>query len=1038
MIVQQSDRTYDPIAIVGIGCRFPGGVTDTASFWELLVNNTDAISSIPKNRFGDADALTDKGKIVINEGGYLDEIDKFDAAFFNISAREAELIDPQQRLMLELAFEAMESSGSKSNEFSGTKTAVYVGQWTSDYESRIRRAVQDVDLYATLGSGRYATAGRISYAFNFRGPSMVVDTHCSSSLVAVHMACQSLRSNEVDHALAGGVNVILDPYISVGYSRSKILSDYGRCRFGDDSGRGYVRSEGAGMVLLKRYSDAIANGDVIHGVIRSSVVNNDGQTNKHMAAPSEISQTEMLEQAYEIAGLDPGSIHYVEAHGTGTKVGDPAEINALNRVLGGERKKKLVVGSVKTNIGHTEAAAGIAGLIKTVLVLKNRMIPASLHLKQLNQNIDWTSIPIDISQKNISLDDVSSEILAGVNSFGITGTNAHVVLQEYSIDKATYQSSIPLNTKLIFPLSANSEKALRNYSLMYSDLLANCQSDERLGELLAGISIRKSDLSLRKAIVPDGLEDLIQKLRTVDDDSFLGIVNGQTDIHQKHKVVFVFPGQGSQWSGMGKQLFETEEVFKQEIIKWEDAFRPLVNWSLTEELFQEDASRLTTINIIQPALVAMEVALSKLWQSWGIEPDAVLGHSMGEVASAYVAGILDIEDAVKVICNRSALMKTTSGKGAMAYIGLTADEVSQRIASQENIGIAVNNSPSSTVVSGDVEAVDELVDTLTKEEVFCRKIKVDVASHSPQMDAVKDDLRVRLKDLKPNSSSIPFYSTVLQDLTSGLDLDADYWIRNLRQPVQFAKTVQKIIDDGGSFFLEMSPHPLLLQAIKENADHLGKRISTCGTLVRDVDSSESFLESVGQAWCNGLSPNWGRIYGSSKGSTQLPSYPWDRERYWIDESGLDTTLEWKEKAERKAAEDPKREEETRSFKEVLLELTVEEARERIEKKVKDLTGSVVRKKPESIKTSMAFKTLGIDSLMAVQLKEQLERTLELPISVTSFWTYATIGDYVRFLLKALDITSSNDAKTSSNKAQSSDDISDDDISDLLASELMDL
>ena len=498
-------------------------------------------------------------------------------------------------------------------------------------------------------------------------------------------------------------------------------------------------------VILKRLEDAVADGDKILSVIRSSVVNNDGQTNQYMVAPSESSQAEMLARTYAASGLDPAAINYIEAHGTGTKVGDPTEIQAIQKVLGANKQaNKLYVGSVKTNIGHTEAAAGIAGLIKTIMILQHRVIPASLHLKEKNSNIDWASMSLDITQENISLEAVSDTIKAGVNSFGITGTNAHVVLEEYQTSKSTAESPLQL-TDIIFPISANSEASLKKYATLYADLLRQTPSDS-MAALLADVCATKSHLAIRKAIVPDNIEDLITKLEAEDDSAFYGIATGTANPYKQHKVVFVFPGQGSQWSGMGKELFEQVDAFKDEILLWDKALSAKVDWSLTEELFDKSAEdAMASIDIIQPALVVMEVALTRVWQSWGIEPDAVLGHSMGEVAAAYIAGILSIEDAVSIICNRSSLMKTTSGQGAMGYIGLTPVEVEEKIAGLEDkLGIAVNNSPNSVVVSGDTAALDGLLESLTAEEVFCRKIKVDVASHSPQMDRYKATVKRQL------------------------------------------------------------------------------------------------------------------------------------------------------------------------------------------------------------------------------------------------------------------------------------------------------
>jgi acyl transferase domain-containing protein len=585
---------------------------------------------------------------------------------------------------------------------------------------------------------------------------------------------------------------------------------------------------------------------------------------------------------------------------------------------------------------------------------------------------------------------------------------------------------------LILPISANTENALTAYAAAYSKALRAIPA-ERFPAWMAAACGRKSDLRLRKAVVAASAGELAGKLADLENEELEGVVEAIADPQAVHRTIFVFPGQGSQWPGMGKRLFDLEPVFAAEIEAWEQAISRYADWSLKEELFGRTGDdALSSIDVIQPALVAMECALARLWLAWGIEPDAVLGHSMGEVAAAYIAGMLSIEDAAAVICHRSALMKTTSGQGAMGYAALTPEAMAERLSGKEShLGIAVNNSPDSVVVSGDAKALDELFEELEREEIFCRRIRVDVASHSPQMDAITADLRREVAHIEPKKGAITFYSTVRQDIAEGPELDADYWVKNLRQPVQFAATVSRILEDGATCFLEMSPHTLLIQAIRENAAHAGKAIVTGGSLHRDEDDVFSFYKSIGQAWCNGLSPDWPRLYGPLPGHMDLPSYPWDRESFWIDESGVDETA-------RPAVTKADTDIETGipvSFRDEVLGMDDSRALEAIEARLKELTGSVVRKKAVSIRNSMAFKTLGIDSLMAVQLKEKLEKVFELPVSVTSFWTYATIAEYSRFI--AVEIGLGNKGESTS-ALSAADDISDDDISDLLAGELEDL
>ncbi|MCP4121637.1 MAG: SDR family NAD(P)-dependent oxidoreductase [Bacteroidetes bacterium] len=879
----------EPIAVVGIGCRYPGGIQDMQTFWDVLINGRDVISDIPDNRLGKPDMIVDParnpGKIVTASGGFLDNIDEFDASFFNISPREAEVMDPQQRVMLEITFEALEDAGIKLRKIAGSKTGVYVGQWTNDYENRVINATKDFDLYATTGTGRYATAGRISYAFNLQGPSMAVDTACSSSLVTIHLACQALRNGDIECGIAGGVNIILDPYISIGYSRSKILSDYGRCRFGDASGSGYVRSEGAGMVVLKRLSDAQADGDHIYGVIRGSCVNSDGQSNKYLVAPSDITQAEMLRDAYRSSGVKPSDVHYVEAHGTGTKAGDPIEFKALGEVIGTGRPEhdKCFIGSVKTNIGHTEAASGIAGFIKTILVLNHRQAPPSLHMKSPNPAIDWNSSPFDLSQKSEALKHIDGPLLAGVNSFGITGTNAHIILEEF-INEELAAAWKDNSGVLGMPISANCAESLATYADLYSKLIQDKPS--AFEELVHNIAFRKSDLHDRRFLVFDGKDQLSTALTALAADRVNEhIQEGSVESGQQPKTAFVFPGQGSQWIGMGRVLFEKEPVFREAILACEKAFEPYLKWKLSEQLLHDNTDSLyDKQDVLQPTLLAMEIALTRLWQSWGIEPDAVVGHSMGEVAAAYIAGSLALEDAAAIICIRSGLMVTLSGTSGMLYVGLSPDAVQPYIKGNDMLNIAINNSPESVVIGGNTDDLDNMLSQLEDAGVFCKMVKMDVASHSPQMEPLKEDLRKAVAHVKAADNRIPVYSSVQHRQIEGKDLDANYWVSNLRSPVQFSTTIQQLIEDGYTIFIEVSPHAVLTHSINENAAHLKVPITTIGSLKRNKPEAETFLSNIGKAYCNGLYPNWEKIYNRQFKKMTLPAYPWNREYFWVDET----------------------------------------------------------------------------------------------------------------------------------------------------------
>jgi len=881
----------EPIAIIGIGCRYSGNINNLDDFWKVLIERKSTLKEVPADRFPDIEALhdADRGyrKIVSRQGGWLEHLKDFDAKFFKISPREAEKVDPHQRLMLEVTFEAFEDAGLKLEDVWGTRTGVYAGMWSSDFEHVLTNSKDDIDVYSTTGSGRYAAAGRLAYYFNLQGPTFTLDTACSTSLVAVHLASQSLHLKECDLAVCSAANLILDPFISIGYSRSRLLSDYGKCRFGAKDASGYVRTEGAATVVLKRLSDAQKDGDHIYGVIPGSACNSDGQSHKHMLAPSAITQEIMIKDALSRAHLSPSLVQYVEAHGTGTKAGDPAEIASISEALAKDRKKedKFYVGSIKTNLGHTEAASGVAGLIKIILSIQNKIIPGNLYAdEEKNPNIPWEELSLEIPYEPKPWPHPERPLLAGLNSFGISGTNAHVLIQEppkSTRESHTYQREIKL-----LPVSAANDKTLKVYAEKYLELVKKTASDAELLNLVKNIAIRKADLPQRAVILFRTKEELIQGLSALQSGKTAeNVFTGYNE--DKKRTALVFPGQGAQWNGMGKQLYDSEPVFRNAIDECEQAFSKYTTWSLTDELFAADGMK--HIDIIQPALIAVEIALAKWWQSIGLDFKAVIGHSMGEVGAAYIAGHISLDEAANIICTRSHLMKETSGKGAMGYIATPPAEVLQRIQGREQvIGIGVNNSPSSCVVSGQPDAVDQILSEFEQAGAFTRRIKVDVASHSPQMDPLLDRLAAALSTLDPKTSQTEFYSTVSADLLTGKDLGAAYWTRNLRNTVRFADTLQLMVNEGYGHFVEVSPHPTLLQAINENAEFLNTDLNVAGSIEREKDEINALLRQVAIYFVNGGRISWKKFYGTDFSKVTLPAYPWQRERYWVEEGSATT------------------------------------------------------------------------------------------------------------------------------------------------------
>ena len=893
----------EAIAIIGIGCRFPGA-PDARAFWNLLRNAVDAIREVPADRFNlhdfyDPDPAA-PGKIVTRWGGFIEHVDQFDAHFFGISPREAARMDPQQRLLLELTWEALEDAGQVREHLAGTPTGVFIGISNNDYGRIQFNDLDRIDAYAGTGNALSIAANRISYVFDFRGPSIALDTACSSSLVAVHQACDSLRSGESTLALAGGVNLILSPAITINFTKAGAMALDGRCKAFDARANGYVRSEGAGVVVLKPLSRALADRDPIYAVIRGSAVNQDGRSNGLMA-PNPQAQEAMLREAYRRAAVSPADVQYVEAHGTGTLLGDPIEAKALGAVLALDRplNRPCLLGSVKTNLGHLEAAAGIAGLIKVALALKHREIPPSLHFEEPNPHIPFDQLPLRVNTALCPWPaQPDTALLAGVSSFGFGGTNAHVVLQGApTLDSGLHATQSEngngdATSTYLLPLSARSAPALQALVQSYHDLLIDPQSAAPPYDICYTAGARRSHHEYRLAATGTSALQLADALETYTRGEVCpGLSSGRKLSARGRKLVFVFPGQGSQWLGMGRTLLHREAAFREAIERCDLAMRPHGDWSLLAELSATDTShsRLNEIDVLQPALFAIQVALAALWRSWGIEPHAVVGHSMGEVAAAHVAGALSLEDAARVICSRSRLVKPTIGRGAMAAVDLSIADARRAIAGcEDRVSIAVSNGPTSTVLSGDPAALETIVSRLQRQDIFCRIIKVDFAAHSPQMEPIRADLERALQGLQPRPASLPVYSTVTGQVADGLSFDPLYWSRNLREPVLFSTAIQRLLKDGHDIFLELSPHPILLSSIQQEFRHAGIEGAVIPSLRHEEEEARVLAGSVGALYSLGYPIEWSRIYPKPGRSVQLPSYPWDRERCWMDSPAGDT------------------------------------------------------------------------------------------------------------------------------------------------------
>ncbi|MFE3655145.1 type I polyketide synthase [Streptomyces sp. NPDC059165] len=876
------------IAVTGIGTRLPGNVTGAASFWRLLKQGGETVTPVPADRWAlddfydpDPEAI---GRTPFRYGAFLQDASGFDPYFFGISPREAARMDPQQRIFLEVAWEALEDAGLTREGLRGSRTGVFVAANQTDYLKLQLENPDEIDLYTAVGGAACIIPNRLSYLLDLRGPSLTIDSACSSALLAVHLACQSLRTGESSAAVVGGVNMIFSPSMAIAHSKGLPLAPDGRCKTFDARADGYARGEGVGVVVLKRLSDAVADGDRIWSVIRGSAVNQDGLTNG-LTAPNGRSQVAVLRQAIESARLSPSQVTLIEAHGTGTALGDPIEVEALDEVYGARTDDGdgCALGSVKTSVGHLEAAAGIAGLIKVALSIHHRAIPPLPNLEKLNPHISIDGSRLFIPTELQPWDVPDEHRHGAVSAFGAGGTNAHVVLGPAPAPRPPQQTDE--TGPYIIPVTAGTADALAPMARAYRDFLLSPEGQAQLlGDIAYSATVRRTQHEHRLAVVAHSHKQAADRLAEwLDGTTPAGVLTGRASAGVGAGTVFVFPGQGAQRAGMGRELMKSCPVFREAVTECDRAMRRWLGHSVMDEIHRlDDTEPLEGIDLIQPALFAIAVGLAARCRAFGIQPDVVVGHSMGEVAAAHVAGALSLDDAARIICLRSRLLRRISGQGAMLVVALPMGEAARLVEGhQDRVSVAVSNSPTSTVLSGDPAVLAELAGTLRERNVFCRPVKVDVASHSPQVDVLTADLLDQLSGISPRPAEVPILSTVTGELCDGSQFDAGYWVRNLREPVLFWDAVQMLIEGEHGVFVEMSPHPTLLSAVEQGFELSGRDGVAVPAMRRDVAEGDGTAEIHAALHTHGRAVPLDRLLPEGARYAELPQYTWQHQDLWF-------------------------------------------------------------------------------------------------------------------------------------------------------------
>ncbi len=879
---EAEDREHEPIAIVGMACRYPGGVESPEDLWRLVIEGRDAIGGFPTDRGWDLTALFAEepgrpGLSNTREGGFVHEAGEFDPGFFGISPREALAMDPQQRLLLETAWEAVERAGIDPVSLRGSRTGVYAGVMYHDYGTGTDPLPEGVEGYLGLGTAGSVASGRVAYVLGLEGPAVTVDTACSSSLVALHSAVRALRAGECSMALAGGATVLSTPAVFVDFTRQGGLASDGRCKSYSAEADGVGWSEGAGMLLVERLADAERLGHPVLAVLRGSAVNQDGASSG-LTTPNGPAQQRVIRQALADARLNAADVDFVEGHGTGTPLGDPIEAQALLATYGQERDEPLWLGSVKSNIGHTQAAAGVAGIIKAVYALRHGLLPGTAHLTEPSPQVDWASGAVEPLRETRTWPEVPRPRRAAVSSFGISGTNAHIVLEQAPAAPAEPVDR-PAPEAVPVPLSAATEPGLRAQARRLAAYLADDPALETVDVAFSAATGRAA-LPSRAVVVADDRARLLEDLAALAEGRpGTNVVTGTAGTGTR-RVAFVFPGQGAQWAGMAVPLAGSSPVFA---AKWEEcgrALAPWVDWSLDEAV--RSPEELERVDVVQPVLWAVMVSLTEVWRAAGVLPDAVLGHSQGEIAAACVAGALSLEDGAKIVALRAKALLALAGRGGMLSVPLPESEVRARLAGRPGLEVAAVNGPSTVVVSGEVAALDEAQAAWTDEGVRVRRVPVDYASHSPQVEEIRDRLAADLAGITPRTAGVTFISTLTGAPLDTAELDTGYWYRNLREQVRFEEATRRAMEAGCRVFVEVSPHPVLTVGVQQTAEALDVPAAAVATLRRDHGDLRRFRTALAEAAVLGVPVDWSaELAPYAPHRVGLPTYAFQRERFWL-------------------------------------------------------------------------------------------------------------------------------------------------------------